>query len=71
MSERHGADRLNYLLEIDPQHEGRFEVKISRLQLHSDREVMVEVALALIEELHDALLKLDHPLMIINNPVGP
>lgn len=66
MSDRHGIGRLRWLTDIptDPTELGFAEhVELSkvvdRMTYLSEGRINVEVAYALIEELHDALLKLN------------
>jgi len=59
MTDRHGIGRLRWLQENDP-HILRGTVgyephEVPRIALLSPQEVTVEVAFALIEELHDAI----------------
>jgi hypothetical protein len=67
MSDRHGIERLRWLEEpdTDTTYSDGSPVPFSRLTMMSAERINVEVAYALIEELHDALLKLDHPIIVM------
>jgi hypothetical protein len=72
LSDKHGIERLRWLLAAptDPTELGiaagfQFHPGATNMTYLSEREVNVEVAFALIEELHDALLKLDHPVYVM------
>ena len=67
MADRHGLDRLRWLLEDDPDFQ---TVSLPRHHWMSDKEVQIEVAQALIEELHDALEFWSSPHGTISTPPG-
>lgn len=67
MADRHGIERLRWLRDPDP------DVAVygvagnyPRFQIMSTADVQIEVATALIEELHDAILTLNSPAYVIN-----
>jgi hypothetical protein len=75
MTERHGIDRLRWLLEVDREHyigvAGVLESEVvypTRWVGIDPRQVQIEVACALIEELHDAFNLLSHPAIVVRAP---
>lgn len=69
---RHGIERLRWLAAVptDPTEIGfaahvELSKKAPRMVYLSEGEIQVEVAYALIEELHDAILKLSSPSYVI------
>lgn len=70
--DRRGIGRLDWLQENDP-HAAVGQstyppVDVPRFLMMSDHEINIQIARALIEELHDFLLELRHPAMVITNP---
>lgn len=67
MVERHGIERLRWLEAPDPDvgYQG-VATTFPRVHFMSPAAVQIEVAYALIEELHDALLKLSTPTLVIH-----
>lgn len=71
MSDRRGIERLRWLeseSNMAQGHGGYPPIPLTHLQVSSDKEVMVEVAYALIEELHDAMVAWSHPMIVVKAP---
>jgi len=75
MLDRHGIERLRWLLENDPHvlkgHVYGQGQEVPRHAVMTNAQVQIEVASAVIEELHDFLLELRHPMAIIHSPTEP